>query len=263
MLTRPFLLIQLEDGPGIRIKLDSVQIGFPSKPDDLSNGLLTPRECRERGLSYTAPMLLSLTVTLPAQEFKLNVKLGEMPIMVMSGKCHLRNLSPKQLVAYREEANEMGGYFITNGIERVIRLLQVPRRNHAMAIERSSYKNRGPQYSDKGVQMRCTRKDQSSVTVTLHYLNSGGATLKFTARKQEFLVPVVIIAKSLIDISDKELYDRILMGDVKNTFLSTRLELLLRDVKQYGLSNRDDYRSFLGSRFRGFFPITVKFEIII
>jgi DNA-directed RNA polymerase I subunit RPA2 len=44
----------------------------------------------------------------------------------------------------------MTGYFIQNGIERVIRLLQVPRRNYASAIERSSFKNRGPAYSDKG-----------------------------------------------------------------------------------------------------------------
>jgi DNA-directed RNA polymerase I subunit RPA2 len=68
-----------------------------------------------------------------------NSKAGELPIMVMSNKCCLRSLSPKKLVAYREEATECGGYFIMNGIERVIRLLQIPRRNYAMAIERSRY----------------------------------------------------------------------------------------------------------------------------
>ena len=64
-------------------------------------------------------------------------KAGDLPVMVMSDKCHLRYLSPEQLTQVREEANECGGYFIMNGIERVIRLLQVPRRNYAMAIERS------------------------------------------------------------------------------------------------------------------------------
>ena len=108
--------------------------------------------------------------------------------MVQSSRCHLKDLSPSKLVDLKEEANEMGGYFIMNGIERVIRyitntntititiiitititititttvtitititiiirLLQVQRRNYAMAIERSSYKNRGTSYSDKGI----------------------------------------------------------------------------------------------------------------
>jgi DNA-directed RNA polymerase I subunit RPA2 len=42
-----------------------------------------------------------------------------------------------------------------------------------MAIERGSFKNRGPNYSDKGVSMRCARKDETTQTVTLHYLNNG------------------------------------------------------------------------------------------
>lgn len=102
--------MQLDDGPFIQIRVDSMQIGYPSKPDDLSDGRLTPRECRERGMSYTAPMLLGVTVTVGGHEFVANAKTGEMPIMVMSNKCHLRDLAPRQLVAYREEANETGGY---------------------------------------------------------------------------------------------------------------------------------------------------------
>lgn len=72
----------------------------------------------------------------------LTVRCGELPIMVMSNRCHLKGLSSSELVALQEEAGEVGGYFIMNGIERVIRLLQLPRRNYALAIERSSYKNR-------------------------------------------------------------------------------------------------------------------------
>ena len=73
--------------------------------------------------------------------------------------------------------------------------------------------------------MRCACEDQSSVTLTLHYLTNGGA-LKFVLRKQEFLIPVVIVAKALMDITDKELHDRLLAGDTSNTFLSARLEVL-------------------------------------
>ena len=39
-------------------------------------------------------------------------------------------MNPEQLVAHGEEPNEMGGYFICNGLEKLIRLLIVPRSNN-------------------------------------------------------------------------------------------------------------------------------------
>ena len=93
--------------------------------------------------------------------------------------------------------NEMGGYFLVSGIERCVRMLQIPRRNHPSAIQRSNYKNRGPTYTDRGIAMRCARHngDQSSVTNTVHYLTTGGATLKFVARKREFLIPAILVLR--------------------------------------------------------------------
>ena len=32
--------------------------------------------------------------------------------------------------------------------------------------------------------MRCARKDQTTLTVTLHYISTGGATVRFSVRKQ-------------------------------------------------------------------------------
>jgi len=149
-----------------------------------------------------------------------------------------------------------------NGIERCVRLLQVPRRNHPTAIKRSNYKNRGPTYTDLGVAIRCARsnEDQSSITNTLHYLTTGGASLKFTAKKQEFLIPIIIVLRALSGndaagnrggVTDEELYDRILQGDVENTFLKARAELLLQDAQRFeGLNTPNECISFIGSRFR-------------
>lgn len=50
-----------------------------------------------------------------------------MPLMVMSSKCHLRGLSPEELVARKEDHFEIGGYFIASGNEKVIRLLNMNR----------------------------------------------------------------------------------------------------------------------------------------
>lgn len=256
----PPLDMKLDDNLYVKFTVTNANIAAPTKKDDLTDGILMPRECRERGLSYAGAMTCNITITVgnddAFNDIRLTTRLGDMPVMVRSERCHLRGYSGAKLVAAGEEANEMGGYFICNGIERVIRLLQVPRRNFALAIERSSFKNRGPLYSDKGIMMRCVRPDQSSATLTMHYLNNGSATLRFVIRKQEFLLPVTVVMKALEDISDKEIYDRVLQGDHQNTFSSTRLELLLRDAKQYGVFTRRECLSYLGAHFRIFLPLT-------
>lgn len=61
---------------------------------------------------------------------------------------------------------------------------QVQKRNYPHAISRPTFKERGQGYSDKGVMMRCAREDQTTLTVTLHYISTGGSTLRFSVRKQ-------------------------------------------------------------------------------
>jgi DNA-directed RNA polymerase I subunit RPA2 len=169
--------------------------------------------------------------------------------------------------------NEFGGYFLVNGIERCVRLLQIPRRNHPTAIQRSNYKNRGPTYTDLGVAIRCCRfcGDQTSVTNTIHYLTTGGATIKFVAKKQEFLIPIILVIRALsgpqsssanshappgsdgrIGITDEELFKRIVQGDETNTFLRARAELLLQEARaRFGhLNTPDECLAYVGERFR-------------
>lgn len=169
------------------------------------------------------------------------------------------------------QTNEFGGYFLVSGNERCVRMLQIPRRNHPSAIQRSNYRNRGPTYTDLGVAIRCARHngDQSSVTNTVHYLTTGGATLKFVARKQEFLIPAILIIRALsgpqyststadiaagsgIGITDEELYKRILQGNDTNTFLRARAELLLQDARARfpNYNTPDECLAYIGSRFR-------------
>jgi DNA-directed RNA polymerase I subunit RPA2 len=155
-------------------------------------------------------------------------------------------------------------------------MLQIPRRNYATAIQRSNYKNRGSTYTDLGVAMRCSHHsgDQTSITNTVHYLTTGGATLKFLARKQEFLIPVILLLRALsgpippssngddadyaaggttgMVITDEELYRRIVQGDSTNTFLVARAGLLLQDARaRFGnLNTPEECLAFMGVRFR-------------
>ena len=51
------------------------------------------------------------------------------------------------MAMYGEEPGEMGGYFLLNGIERIIRLLIQQRRHYIMGMVRSAYARRGPTFS--------------------------------------------------------------------------------------------------------------------
>mmetsp|Transcript_15361 Transcript_15361/g.32510 ORF Transcript_15361/g.32510 Transcript_15361/m.32510 type:complete len:1280 (+) Transcript_15361:201-4040(+) len=283
----------------VQFWIENVKIAMPTKTQYAGGAMggapksmkLYPRESRELGIMYAAQITGDICLqflrrdgygneTPTGSTQRLSRNFGNMPIMVMSKACHLHGKSPGDLVKLKEEQSEFGGYFIVSGIERCVRLLQVPRANHATSIQRSNYKNRGKLYTDLGVAVRCQRHngDMSTITNTLHYLTTGGATLKFVARKQEFLLPVVLVIRALSGceesgsgksgngsssgsgkegaagghgITDEELYHRIVQGDESNTFVRARAELLLQEARQFtGMQTPEECLAYIGSRFR-------------
>lgn len=83
-------------------------------------------------------------------------------LWLQSDICHLSKLKPMQLIAKGEHAEEWGGYFIIGGHERLIRMLQMTRRNYPFAVTRASWKKRGNLFSDLGVMIRCVKDDQTT-----------------------------------------------------------------------------------------------------
>ncbi|KAJ8464047.1 hypothetical protein ONZ45_g17373 [Pleurotus djamor] len=169
---------------------------------------------------------------------------------VFPSEARERLTSYRELVKRHEEPEEFGGYFIINGNERLIRYLILPRRNHAISLLRPSFTNRGPSYTQYAIQIRCVRPDQTSMTNTLHYLANGSAMLRFSWRKHEYVIPIMLILKALVGASDREVYEGIMMHDYDNTFLSDRVELLLRSFKTYDLHTGDQCLERLGDKFR-------------
>jgi DNA-directed RNA polymerase beta subunit len=78
-----------------------------------------------------------------------------MPIMLQSKRCHLRQKTRAQLIRMGEEPDEFGGIFLCNGIERIVRLLVQQRRHYIMALNRSAYRKRGPNYTPFATMIRC------------------------------------------------------------------------------------------------------------
>ncbi|KAI4522742.1 beta and beta-prime subunits of DNA dependent RNA-polymerase [Schizophyllum commune Loenen D] len=241
-------------GNRMRIWIDSVNIARPMLSDRETfskQRKIFPTEARERLTSYRGRMTMKICWTDSHGNKNDMVKeCGLVPIMVRSVRCNLRGMSSAQLVAHREEAEEFGGYFVINGNERLIRYLILPRRNHVISLLRPSFANRGPSYTPHAVQIRCVRPDQTSVTNTLHYLSNGMAMLRFSWRKQEYVIPIMLILKALVGASAKEIFEGVVMQDFENTFLTDRVELLLRSFKAYTMRTGNQCLEYLGDRFR-------------
>ena len=150
------------------------------------------------------------------EPIEMSRNIGNIPIMVKSERCHLNGKTPKELIALHEEQQEMGGYFIINGNEKLMRMLIMPRRNHVLALTRPSFKKRGGLYTEYGSTIRCVRRDQTAQTVTVHYLSNGTCMFRFAYKKQEYLIPVMLILKALAPLTDVDIYNRILRGDDSN-----------------------------------------------
>ena len=165
-------------------------------------------------------------------------------------RCNIQNMSAAEMVRHGEESSSFGGYFIVNGNEKLIRLLILPRQNHPINLYRLSFTKRGIGYSPYGCQIRCIRPDQTSVTNTIHYLSSGGATIRFTWRKVEYMIPLMLVLKGMVDASDKEIFEGLVQGEHDNTFLTDRVELLLRTQKTWGLHTGTQVLDYLGDKFR-------------
>ncbi|KAK9457528.1 hypothetical protein V1511DRAFT_466202 [Dipodascopsis uninucleata] len=241
-------------GNKFTFRIDSVQLLKPTlsgRDKTTINRRVYPAECRERHTSYRARMVLKLTYSVnDGPEQSENREAGLVPIMLKSNRCHLEKMSPADLISHKEESEELGGYFIVNGIEKLIRMLIVQRRNHPMAIVRPSFTNRGHSYTQYGVQIRAVRPDQSSQTNVLHYLSDGNVTFRFSWRKNEYLIPVMMILKALVDTNDREIFDGIVGTETENSFLTDRLELLLRTYKVYNLYSQNETLAYLGDKFR-------------
>ena len=240
---------------------------LPSTNRSTSTREILPAECRERGATYRGKLRARLQWRVNNTEWKEAVReMGALPIMLRSNRCHLEGLPPAEMVRCKEEAEELGGYFIVNGNEKLIRMLITPKRNYPMAIERAAFENRGATYSKYGISIRSVRPDQTSTTNVLHYLTDGNVSFRFSWRKSEYLLPVVMVLKALVETNDHEIAQGIIgvssSSDPPSSFVSDRVELLLRTYKAYGLKTRQQTLAYLGEKFRPVLqtPITLSDE---
>ncbi|CAG9310885.1 unnamed protein product [Blepharisma stoltei] len=238
-----------------KIWFENLHLGRPYKAPP-TEGIqkeprLFPTECRLSDSSYAAPLVAQVAWqidNLSIDRFKVN--LGNVPVMVKSEFCHLSKMNQEELIKLGEDIQELGGYFIVNGVEKIIRLLIIQKQNYPLAIVRGAFTNRGKMYTQFAVVIRCVRDDLFTQSVTVHYLTDGDCNVRFILRRGEVFIPAIIILKCLKDITDLDLYNRLVRGSYSSNQTYSRVEVLIRTAAKLAIFTRESALKYLGSRVR-------------
>ncbi len=191
------------------IRLGKIRLGEPSlKEADGSIRKILPLEARLRDMTYSAPIFVEMTPVVNKKEYNIvEVQVGELPVMVKSKLCPLSKMSIDEIEAAGEDPDDLGGYFIVNGNERVLVLIEEIAHNK-MILEK------------KGDISSIRVNSERNGFVQQHILerkNDGSIYISFANIKK---LPPLVLLKVLGIETDKEITDAITAGlpeDLKET----------------------------------------------
>lgn len=127
-----------------KIKLGDFRIGKENwgpwfKEADGSERRILPIESRIRDLTYAVPMFVEMTPVMNGVEGEtIWVNFGDLPLMLKSKICPLSTMTENELIEAGEDPDDPGGYFIVNGTERILVLVEEIAQNKTIAAKVSS-----------------------------------------------------------------------------------------------------------------------------
>lgn len=180
----------------LKLHFGEVKIGKPIiKEADGATRQIYPNEARIRNLTYSAPVWVKITpIFNEIKEKPEEVHIVDFPIMVKSSLCSTSGLNSQELIEVGEDPNDSGGYFIINGTERVVVLIEEIAPN-----------------------MPIFEKNEGIVSVRINSERSGFKQRHLIERKPDGEIvisfanikklPIVILLKALGIKTDKEICD--------------------------------------------------------
>ena len=180
-----------------KIKLGEFKIGEPSvKEADGSVRNILPLEARIRNLTYAAPMFIEMTPILNNIESDtIVVNFGDLPVMLKSKICPLANAGRNELIEAGEDPDDPGGYFVVNGTERILVLVEEIAQNRIITA-----KIVGENVAE--VARIHSEKDGYIQRHLLERKNDGIITISFANVNK---LPIAILLKALGLDSDKDI----------------------------------------------------------
>jgi len=169
----------------IEISLGKIKVDRPQIVEaDGSTHLITPAEARIRGLTYSAPISVEITIKQSGQIESHEVEIGKIPIIVKSNICNLSGMNEKELIENYIDPLEPGGYFIINGNERVIVMTEDLAENQPF-IEKSK---------DDVMLRLFSKRGSYRIPISITDTKEGIVEVSFSRFKN---IPIVIILKAL------------------------------------------------------------------
>lgn len=105
------------DVEGYNLEFGKISVGSPVVKESGGSAegeQRTPFECRLRNLTYSAPIILEFI----ENDKPVEVEIGHLPVMLKSKICILNGMNREELIKHGEDPEDLGGYFIINGTER-------------------------------------------------------------------------------------------------------------------------------------------------
>jgi len=233
-------LIRLDIGSieeeNIDIRLGQIRIGVPFITE--ANGAqhkLTPMESRQRNATYKAPIYLDYTVVQTdsngVQTFmepEKNVRIGDLPLMIKCKLCNIhrdqigneRELTKEEyeneLILHKEDPLDPGGYYVINGVERVLISLEDLAPNRILV-----------EYSERyGTKLEVGK---------VYSQHQGYRALTYIGRTKDWMlfvkvpaasgnIPFPVLLKALDMESDQEIADATISDDRMSNIIYANLE---------------------------------------
>lgn len=193
----------------IQITVTDVLFDRPVLADDTITKLL-PNDCVEGMRSYRGRMHVKVHVNDGIRGWDELKSAGYFPVMVGSRLCH-NEINEEQLTSYYDDVGDglgeaRGGYFVIDGFEKVVRFLIVPKRNFPFLIQRESFRAKNAMFTAKAVEYRSVYCEVGHV-LYFHLMTDENVMMRFTLKRREYSVPVILVLKALKDVTDRQILD--------------------------------------------------------
>lgn len=87
-------------------------------------------------------------------------------------------------------------------------------------------------------------------TNTLHYVTDGTAKFRFAHKKLLYYVPLMLVLKCLVDVSDKQMYNALIAGCEDDLYYQGCVLNMLRAIHQLDLHSHEQCKAYMGRVFR-------------
>jgi len=226
----------------VRIELADVDILKPRiiEADGSPRTEIYPTEARIRNLTYSGPIYVTMKLfRRDIEQDERKTYIGEMPTMLKSDSCWLKDKSEQELISIGEDPLDFGGYFIINGSEKVLMTQEVLSSDRVLISEEAPGEVASEVISTKGAfkgRVRVIRKKDGLLEV--RFPNSPKKLMLF-----ELMIALGLNEKEIMNAfeEDREIRNDALLN-LENLEIKTERDALDKIGKSVAPGQIIDYR---------------------